>query len=333
MFPARPCLVYSRDAELISFYRAHKMHKDAIGRMRLLIDDDAGGVTDKSEFSIDAMIEYLHALDDSEVESDIVDDDDWIFMLSSSGDSQASAILAIMRRAMSVERSMRLLRVHAPALCLEFMEDVSSSAGFNAELLDLYIKAALQERDRLMKQGVVNLLQWERDTSDVRDRLIAHLKNPAAYSADEVLQQFPEDALFKERSVIYRGLRNHKRALQLLVLRLGDVDRAIRYADDVWRTSVGGKWIGMDHRSIRGRDTKTSTIETTDMYAEGNDRDIYVLLLELMRGSARSSSSALADPVGSVVKVLNARYVKQQSAPLVRIYIHIYIYIYIYLYV
>ena len=54
------------------------------------------------------------------------------------------------------------------------MEDVNSSAGLNVELFDLYIKAALQERDRLVKEGL-DVLEWERDTSDVRDRLTALL--------------------------------------------------------------------------------------------------------------------------------------------------------------
>ena len=76
---------------------------------------------DGQKFHCDAhyLVEFIKSMTESEVRAH-VDSNDWIFVLKHD-ETVSRQILSLMKLTMSVEDAMALLRIHAPALCLEFM--------------------------------------------------------------------------------------------------------------------------------------------------------------------------------------------------------------------
>ncbi|KAJ8720249.1 hypothetical protein PYW07_012292 [Mythimna separata] len=76
----------------------------------------------------------------------------------------------------------------------------------------------------------------ETEVQHIRLKLLAFLETSAHYTPETVAVHFPTDCLFEERAIIYGKLERHEQALAILVLLLGDVDKALRYCDNVGAT-------------------------------------------------------------------------------------------------
>ncbi|KAL4715769.1 hypothetical protein ACJJTC_006348 [Scirpophaga incertulas] len=64
-------------------------------------------------------------------------------------------------------------------------------------------------------------------------RLLTFLEKSQYYTPERVILHFPTDSLFEERAVILGKLGRHEHALAIYVQILGDVERAIRYCENV----------------------------------------------------------------------------------------------------
>ena len=104
---------WDRHEELICYLKASKMHREALERIR------SGAGHEDSALSAETMVEYIKGMGEEEVRAQ-VGERDWTFILQSNELCMREA-LPMMRAALPVEKSMALLRAHAPALCLEFM--------------------------------------------------------------------------------------------------------------------------------------------------------------------------------------------------------------------
>lgn len=120
--------IYSLYEELIIFHKSKGEYKRSLDLMRKLIAenevekqkqsfDDCDG--QKYHFDAHYLVEFIKSMSESEVR-DHVDSNDWIFVLKHD-ETVSRQILSLMKLTMSVEDAMALLRIHAPALCLEFM--------------------------------------------------------------------------------------------------------------------------------------------------------------------------------------------------------------------
>ncbi|CAF4855845.1 unnamed protein product [Pieris macdunnoughi] len=74
----------------------------------------------------------------------------------------------------------------------------------------------------------------EEELQHIKSKLVAFLEKSSHYTPERVILHFPNDTLFEERAVILGKLGRHEQALAIYVQILGDVDRAIRYCDNVW---------------------------------------------------------------------------------------------------
>lgn len=172
--------------------------------------------------------------------------------------------------------------------------DASGGDGLNVELLELYIKAALQEREGA---GVPHL-EWERGGSEIRSRLAALVgRCTSRVGAEAALECFPAGALLRERCAVYRVLRYHKRALETLARELGEAAEAMAYADRVWEGGVGGTWIDQLNDDDGDED---GTAGEADAYGDEvvDDRDVYVVLLEVLDDAGEAAATS---------RLLNAR--------------------------
>ena len=178
--------------------------------------------------------------------------------------------------------------------------DAASDGEVNTELLQLYIKAALREKERFVRSGRSGL-EWEQENSDIRNRLINMLKRSKVYNVEETLAYFPDDGFFSEKSIIFMRQKYHKRALLMLIEDLNHYGKAVSYADEVWDDWVGGTWL--EH------------IGDTNLQEEGNsyedeidERDIYGFLLEILRNNFTKQEIHVLDTKEWMINLLNERF-------------------------
>lgn len=174
--------------------------------------------------------------------------------------------------------------------------NASNDGEMNVELLQLYIKAALLEKERFIKLGRKDL-EWESERSDVRSRLVRMLKRSKAYVSEEILDYFPTDGLYYEKSVIFMREKYHRRALKMLVEDMRHFSTAVSYADEVWNVSIGGTWL--EHIG------DMRPLEESNAYDdEFDERDIYMMLLEILQ----ESESSELNTKESTISLLNKRF-------------------------
>ncbi|KAH9637625.1 hypothetical protein HF086_007339 [Spodoptera exigua] len=123
-----------------------------------------------------------------------------------------------------------LLREHE-SLVIPYLEHVihtwnDTNSLFHDALINMY-------RDKITDKKA-NLTDAE--VQHIKAKLVAFLEKSAHYTPERVLVHFPVDSLFEERAIIYGKLGRHEQALAIYVLILGDVDRAIRYCENVSAT-------------------------------------------------------------------------------------------------
>lgn len=131
------------------------------------------------------------------------------------------------------------LRVHAPQLCIPYLEHEVAVRGaelpmeFHNDLVLLYL-AELTRAKAAMGEG-----GWNEETCmpDMRRRLLALLRAPAAtsrYHPERMLSRFPQDAFFEERATLLSRIGRHDEALTILVRQLKNPQLAEEYCDRVW---------------------------------------------------------------------------------------------------
>ncbi|GAB0088727.1 Vacuolar sorting protein 39/Transforming growth factor beta receptor-associated domain 1 [Sergentomyia squamirostris] len=69
---------------------------------------------------------------------------------------------------------------------------------------------------------------------NVRAKLLDFLKKSSKYNPETVLGDFPYQDLFEERAIILGKLEKHDKVLAIYIQILGDVEKAIKYCDEVY---------------------------------------------------------------------------------------------------
>ncbi|XP_045499853.1 vam6/Vps39-like protein [Colias croceus] len=124
-----------------------------------------------------------------------------------------------------------LLREHEQ-LVIPYLEHVihtwnDTNAIFHDALIGMY-------REKITDKKANST---EEELQHIKAKLVAFLEKSFNYTPERVILHFPNDTLFEERAIILGKLGRHEQALAIYVQILGDVERAIRYCDNVWERS------------------------------------------------------------------------------------------------
>lgn len=123
-----------------------------------------------------------------------------------------------------------LLRSHA-SLVIPYLEHVVHLWGDKNPLF--HNALVHQYREKALNEGPAA-------TEHTRKKLLEFLKKSQYYTADTVLSHFPTDSLVEERAVILGRLGKHEQAIALFVRALGDIPKAIEYAQEVCKLNTPG---------------------------------------------------------------------------------------------
>ncbi|CAB3255745.1 unnamed protein product [Arctia plantaginis] len=155
-----------------------------------------------------------------------------------------------------------LLREHEP-LVIPYLEHVihtwnDTDSLFHDALINRY-------RDKITSK---NTNVTDEEVQHTKSKLLTFLEKSIHYTTERVLLHFPTDSLFEERAIMLGKLGRHEQALAIYILILGDVDRAIRYCENVSRA------------------------------ASHKHQDVYVILMRILMNPDQSSS--LNGPLANV---------------------------------
>ncbi|KAJ8719630.1 hypothetical protein PYW08_011805 [Mythimna loreyi] len=114
------------------------------------------------------------------------------------------------------------------SLVIPYLEHVihnwnDSTSLFHNALIEIYREKITDKKGQLS----------DIEVQHIRLKLLRFLEKSTHYTPETVAVHFPTDSLFEERAIIYGKLEHHEQALAILVLILGDVDKALRYCDIV----------------------------------------------------------------------------------------------------
>ncbi|XP_072931702.1 vam6/Vps39-like protein [Epargyreus clarus] len=120
-----------------------------------------------------------------------------------------------------------LLRGHEP-LVIPYLEHVihtwnETNPQFHNALINMYREKITDKKANCT----------EEELQHIKSKLVAFLEKSSHYTPERVILHFPNDALFEERAIILGKLGRHEQALAIYVQLLGDVERAIRYCENV----------------------------------------------------------------------------------------------------
>ncbi|CAG4945545.1 unnamed protein product [Parnassius apollo] len=128
-----------------------------------------------------------------------------------------------------------LLREHK-SLVTPYLEHVihtwnDTNPIFHDALVNTY-------REKIMENSNKNgAPTTDEELQHTKSKLLAFLEKSSHYTPERVILHFPNDSLFEERAVILGKLGRHEQALAIYVQILGDVERAIRYCEQVCENS------------------------------------------------------------------------------------------------
>ncbi|XP_053608252.1 vam6/Vps39-like protein [Plodia interpunctella] len=124
-----------------------------------------------------------------------------------------------------------LLREHE-ALVIPYLEHVihtwnDTNSIFHDALISMYREKITTKKANLT----------EEELQHTKSKLISFLEKSIHYTPERVILHFPNDGLFEERAIILGKLGRHEQALAIYVQILGDVQRAIRYCENICLSS------------------------------------------------------------------------------------------------
>ncbi|XP_028037182.1 vam6/Vps39-like protein [Bombyx mandarina] len=120
-----------------------------------------------------------------------------------------------------------LLREHE-SLVIPYLEHIihtwnDTNPLFHDALINMYREKIINKKANITEEELLH----------TKSKLLAFLEKSTHYTPERVLLHFPTDGLFEERAVVLGKLGRHEMALAIYVLILGDVERAMRYCENV----------------------------------------------------------------------------------------------------
>ncbi|XP_026730982.1 vam6/Vps39-like protein [Trichoplusia ni] len=155
-----------------------------------------------------------------------------------------------------------LLKKHN-SLVIPYLEHVihtwnDNSPLFHDALINMYSEKITNKKENAT----------EAEIEHTKAKLVAFLEKSTHYTPERFVLHFPKDGFFEERAIIYGKLGRHEQALAIYVLILGDVERAIRYCENVCTNG------------------------------NNKNQDVYVILMRILMNP--SQDSALSGPLADV---------------------------------
>lgn len=203
--------------ELIILYQTKGQHRKALELL-------------KSEGSVDRTVAYLQHLG-AENMGLILEFADWI--LTKSPEEGLKIFVEDITEVESLPRPRVLdflLKSHA-SVVISYLEHVvhvwmDTNPLFHNALIHQY-------REKIMNEGVAS-------NEHTRKKLLQFLEKSAAYTTENILNNFPTDSLLEERAIILGRLGKHDDVLAIHVRALGDISNAVEYCKKVYDNQLTG---------------------------------------------------------------------------------------------
>ncbi|XP_060804157.1 vam6/Vps39-like protein [Amyelois transitella] len=156
-----------------------------------------------------------------------------------------------------------LLREHE-SLVIPYLEHVIHTWNDTNSLFHDALVSMYREKITVKKANLT-----EEELQHAKSKLITFLEKSSHYTPERVILHFPNDSLFEERAIILGKLGRHEQTLAIYVQILGDVDRAIRYCENICQSS------------------------------KDKNQDVYVILMKIL---VNPEHSALSGPLAKVAR-------------------------------
>ncbi|XP_050307701.1 vam6/Vps39-like protein isoform X3 [Anthonomus grandis grandis] len=206
--------------DLIILYQIKEQHRKALELLQ----------TEKSleEDSVEKTIKYLQKLG-SEHMGLILEFSEWV--LKKEPEKGLSIFTSEEGESLSRPRVLDTLLKDHTDLAIPYLEHVIHSWK---DENPLFHNALIhQYREKILKDGPEH-------SEHTRKKLLSFLKKSSNYTAENVLKDFPTNALLEERAIILGRLGKHDQAVALYVRALGDVKKAEEYCAKIYEEGKPG---------------------------------------------------------------------------------------------
>lgn len=218
---------YKKFGELIILYQTKGQHKRALTLLKT-----------SNLFGFERTIQYLQHLG-AEHKQLIFEFADWVLQ-----EHPTEGLKIFTEDILEVENLPRadvldfLLKSHK-ALVIPYLEHI---IDVWSEIKPLFHNILIQQYkekifDYQNDPDLENVAQKKLQLQETREKLIKFLKSSNKYAADKVLVDFPYNDLFEERAIVLGKLQKHEKVLAIYIQILGDVEKAVRYCDEVYRSA------------------------------------------------------------------------------------------------
>lgn len=221
--------------ELLQLYKNNQLHRKVLGLLNQLVEKKQS--TEESQVATqqvgqDEIIEYLKKLGGQDpfliLESSV-----WLLKTCP---EQAMGAYTSMNPPLPADTVNKYLKEKFPELQGLYLEHLMKhdkdnfTADLQDELMNLYLGKVLEERSKLQEEA-----SWdEHQHAEVRQKLLAMLRNCTGYSSENLLKRLPNDGLYEERATLLGRLGQHQLALTLYAHKLRDSELALKYCDNVF---------------------------------------------------------------------------------------------------
>nr|XP_018917958.1 PREDICTED: vam6/Vps39-like protein [Bemisia tabaci] len=225
---------YNKFSELIILYQTKGLHSKALEYLQELADEP-----DSPLFGCEKTVNYLQHLGKNEMDL-IFQFADWVLQKY-----PEEGLKIFTEDIEEVEQLPRprvldyLLKNHK-SLVIQYLEHVihvwkDTNGIFHNALVHQY-------REKIQQLSVPKATYAEQQAAqNFKTKLFKFLEESDSYGPETVLIHFPHDSMFEERCIILGKLGRHEQVLSIYLNNLGDIQRAIRYCDKVYKANVEGR--------------------------------------------------------------------------------------------
>lgn len=218
---------YQKHRELIILYQTKGQHRMALDLLKAMAESEGTGLSGPAE-----TIRYLQSLG-SEHRALICEYSNWVL------ERDPEEGLKIFTEDMeTVEQLPRadildfLLKNHK-AVAIPYLEHLINNWQDKKPLFHNIIIQRYRDKIREieLKNGT-----GSQEGGEYRQKLFNFLKHSDKYNPEVVLNDFPTNDFFKERAILLNRSKQHKKALCVYILVLGDYEAALDYCKENYRT-------------------------------------------------------------------------------------------------
>lgn len=305
---------YQKHRELIILYQTKGQHRMALDLLRSMDESP----TTNGLNGLHETVRYLQSLG-AEHTALICEYSDWV--LTRDAEEGLKIFTVDLETVEGLPRGVILdflLKHHKPVVIayLTHIIEVWADAKplFHNILIQMY-------RDRIW---AVELQQGKgaEEAVQLRQRLLQFLKESQRYSPEAVLNDFPRNDFFEERTIILSRSGRHRKALQIFVQVLGSYEMALRYCEQHYRelNPLVDRGEGCGDAGDNAEDVYLYLIETLLAGAQESPfEDVPVHENCLDRGLVNEQVFAILDEHGAKISAQKVLEIMPDDVPLVRL--------------